>query len=65
MCLNHLLPVHPTFRLTEAEIKESDFQAYLGSDDDGDDDVDDDDRAGPEGDKDADKIRERYRSVVD
>jgi hypothetical protein len=43
--------------MSEEEIKEADFQAYLGSDDE--DDEDEGPGRGEE--KDAEKIRERYR----
>ncbi|GAX82620.1 hypothetical protein CEUSTIGMA_g10046.t1 [Chlamydomonas eustigma] len=47
-------------KMTEEEIKEADFQAYLGSDDE-DDDIEGPGR-GEE--KDAEKIRDRYRSLL-
>ena len=50
-------------KLSEEQIKEADFEAYLGSEDAEDEaeEEEEGDRAGPEGEKDADKIRERYR----
>jgi hypothetical protein len=45
-------------KLTEEEIKEADFEAYLGSDPD---DEEEEGSAGRGEEKDADKIRERYR----
>lgn len=43
-------------RLTEDELKQADFDAYLGSDDDGEEEG-----PGGEDDKDPQKIRDRYR----
>ena len=45
-------------KLTEEEIKEADFEAYLGSDPEDDEE---ERGAGRGEEKDADKIRERYR----
>ncbi len=53
-----VIPAPSACRLTEEQIKEADFEAYLGSEEE---DNDEEDRAGPGDDKDADKIRERYR----